>query len=134
MEILVDNVNIKLKDTVFDALRGSGVFPRKSGHAMHRDENRNFDLILNFTTFTTGGRCLDDTNYCQYTYSSGMCGGGSSRKCCVEESFEFGDYYWNHYTGYALSGYATPSNYQYSSLSAAQSACISLANSCSGKM
>ena len=79
-----------------------------------------------------GGECLDDSNYCRGSYQSSMCGGGTDRRCCVEQNFELGDYYWNHYSGYALNGYATSTDYRFSSLNAAKDKCVALANSCSG--
>ena len=44
------------------------------------------------------GECLHDTNYCGGVYHSGLCGGGSHRKCCVIQNFKKGDHYWNHYS------------------------------------
>jgi len=79
-----------------------------------------------------GGNCQHDTNYCDGSYQSNMCGGGSSRKCCLQQSFNQGDYYWNHYSSYALDGYATSTNYRFSSLSQAQQKCIDLGDMCSG--
>ena len=35
---------------------------------------------------TDGGNCLDNSNYCSGYYSSGKCGGPSSRQCCVTGS------------------------------------------------
>ncbi|EFX85527.1 hypothetical protein DAPPUDRAFT_300287 [Daphnia pulex] len=32
---------------------------------------------------SAGGRCMDNTNYCAGTYSSGKCGGPATRQCCV---------------------------------------------------
>ncbi|XP_078619834.1 uncharacterized protein LOC144886898 [Branchiostoma floridae x Branchiostoma japonicum] len=33
-----------------------------------------------------GGECKDDSNYCDGSYNSGMCGGPSERKCCLKGS------------------------------------------------
>ena len=91
------------------------------------DQNFAFFIVKQYFRFSNFQFCSKGS------YQSNMCGGGSNRRCCVEQNFELGDYYWNHYSGYALSGYATSTDYKCSSLSAAQEKCISLANSCSGQ-
>ena len=39
-----------------------------------------------------GGQCKDDTNYCNGTWQSGVCGGGNNRRCCVKGSLVFYDF------------------------------------------
>jgi len=78
------------------------------------------------------GECLHDTNYCGGVYHSGLCGGGSHRKCCVIQNFKKGDHYWNHYSKVALSRYALPAGYEFASLEEAQQKCIEVGDLCAG--
>lgn len=80
------------------------------------------------------GECKNDSNYCDGTYQSGLCGGGNERKCCVTKDpppeLELGDVYWNSYSGYSLSTDASSTTY--SSFEAAKEQCIILADYCQG--
>ncbi|CAG5113668.1 Oidioi.mRNA.OKI2018_I69.chr2.g7758.t1.cds [Oikopleura dioica] len=82
-----------------------------------------------------GGECKHNTNYCNGTYQSGLCGGGASRQCCTgkedpDPPVDVGGDYFNRYYGYKLGGKI--SGEDFSSLSSAKNRCSTLGSSCSG--
>ena len=81
------------------------------------------------------GECKTDSNYCDGSYQSGLCGGGNDRRCCVTKEpppeLELGDVYWNSYSGYSLSTDASSTTY--STFDAAKEQCIQLADYCQGQ-
>ena len=92
-------------------------------------------LFLDGKCEAQNGECKIDTNYCDGTYQSGLCGGGNNRRCCVTKEpppeLELGDVYWNSYSGYQLSTDASSTTY--STFDAAKEQCIQLADYCQGK-